>query len=451
MKTANKQMTIKALKTSVLFITVYSVIMYSVYIPVDSIFANTTIWWMISALILITLFYSASNFFDKKDMKYMTVVLVYLVWNIICVIRGALVAEIYWDWKALIGNAMILMLPIIAYSATNMILTQTLLAYYMKYVLPLFVLFAFLINTDAWGFYLMPVSFMLLFLPVLASRQKGLLLLIMFVVIFSDTAARSNMLKFILPVLLLVFYYLRKTMLVKTFEVVRVALFVIPIVLLVLGTTGIFNVFKIQDYLKNDITVVGNDWDGERKELSMTEDTRTFLYEEVIQSALRNNYLLLGRTPARGNDSMTFGLIEFEWTGRYERLTNEFGIANVFTWTGIVGVVLYFLMFYWSSFLAVNRSENIFAKILGLYIGFRWLWSWVEDYNTFSINYLMIFLIIGLCVSSSFRAKTDKEVEFWARGVFDARYVRFQNLSIKKSLYERSKNSGTVGVPQQEK
>ncbi len=438
MKTEYKKITIKALKGSILFITIYSILMHTKYITLDSIFANTAIWWMISALILTSIFVSIIYFYDKNNNKRMVFVLLYLLWNIICIIRGAFAAEIYWDWKALIGNAMILMLPAIAYSATNLILTQTLLSFYVKFVLPLFILFAFIINTDAWGFYLMPMSLLLLFIPALTNKQRMLLLLVVVVVILSDTAARSNILKFTVPILMLMFYYLRNTILIKTLEAVRITLFIAPIILLILGVTGLFNIFKIQDYLKNDITVVGNDWDGERKELSMTEDTRTFLYEEVLQSAKRNDYILFGRTPARGNDSMTFGLIEFEWTGRYERLTNEIGVANVFTWTGLVGVIIYFLMFYQAAYLAVNRSNNIFAKILGVYLSFRWLWSWVEDYNTFSINYLMIFIIIGLCISDSFRKRSDKEIMIWARGIFDMRYIHFQNFLIKKSLYEKS-------------
>ncbi len=36
-------------------------------------------------------------------------------WNAVCIVRGIFVAEIYWDWKALISNAMALMLPVVIF------------------------------------------------------------------------------------------------------------------------------------------------------------------------------------------------------------------------------------------------------------------------------------------------------------------------------------------------
>lgn len=448
---SNKHIITKVLPVSMFFITIYSVIMYSNYIDLDSIFRSTAIWWAISIFILSLLLISALYFFDRINNKNMIFIILYIAWNIISIIRGAFVAEIYWDWKALIGNTMVLLLPIASYATSNITLSQSLLSYYLRNVLPLFVIFAFIINTDAYGFYLMPISFLLLFIPILTTRQKFLILGIFFIIIFSDTAARSNVLKFTVPILLLSFYYLRKIISTKVFEVIRITIIIIPIILFVLGATGLFNVFKIQNYISADIKVTGNDWDGERKEVSMIEDTRTFLYEEVTESAITNNYWLFGRTPSRGNDSMTFGLIEFEWTGRYERLTNEIGLANVFTWTGIIGVILYLAIFYHASFLAINRSNNIFAKILGLYVAFRSLYSWIEDYQSFSVNYLMIWLMIGLCMSTSFRMMSNNEVTIWARGIFNPRYTILQSLLYKKSLYEKNKNSYSANMSQQKR
>ena len=135
---------------------------------------------------------------------------------------------------------------------------------------------------------------------------------------------------------------------------------------------------------------------------------------------------MFGRTPARGNDSEFFGAIEYELTGRDERLGNEVGVLNVFTWLGIVGVLLYLLVFFRASYLAINLSNNIYAKMLGVYVSFRWLYSWVEDINNFSLNYFMLWLMIGLCFSHSFRAMTNYEVTIWIRSVFDYRYLNFE-------------------------
>jgi len=143
--------------------------------------------------------------------------------------------------------------------------------------------------------------------------------------------------------------------------------------------------------------------------------------------------------------------IRLELTGRYERISNEIGLANVFTWTGIIGVVLFSLIFFRASYLAVNRSKSIYAKMLGIYVAFRWLYSWIEDVNDFSLNYFMLMVMIGLCFSESFRNMTNKDITIWVRGIFDVRYVRLQQYLYKKNKYAKTEYSSLANVPQPEK
>ncbi|SFS36328.1 hypothetical protein SAMN05216365_10394 [Porphyromonadaceae bacterium NLAE-zl-C104] len=451
MSRVNKQILSHFLPVTIVLLAVYSVVPYiKPGMPVAQILDNTTVWWGISFLILFAFFLSRRYFFDKRNQDNMLIVWVYLAWNIVCIIRGMFVAEIYWDWKGLTENAMALLLPIIIFSSTNKMVVQSLLSFFVKYALPLFVVIAVIINTDAYGFYLIPISFMLLFLPVFTKRQKIILLIFALIVLISDFGARSNVIKFGVPLFLLVLYYFRNIISVKIMEWARIVLFVFPLVFFTLGVTGVFNILNIQEYMKNEITVSGTDYTGERGEQNLMEDTRTFLYEEVLESAINNNYWLLGRTPARGNDSYTFGLLLVELTGRYERLRNEIGLANVFTWTGIIGVILYSMIFFRASYLAVNRSRNIYAKMLGIFVAFRWLYSWVEDMNNFTLNYFMLMVVIGLCFSESFRSMSVKDVTVWARGVFDVRYVRLQQYLFKKNKYAKTEYSSLANVPQPE-
>lgn len=351
MNTINKHIISHLLPISILLLAVYSVIPYiKPGIPMVSLLDNTVLWWGISAFILIGFFLSRYYFFDKRNTDNMMIIWIYLLWNVMCIVRGMFVAEIYWDWKGLIGNSMALLMPIIIFSATNKMVVQSLLATYIKYALPLFLLFGLMIRTDAFGFYLIPITFLLLFLPILNKRQKTLLLGATFIVLVADLGARSSVIKFSLPLLILIIYYFRNIIPVKTIETLRLSLFIIPILFLVLGVSGVFNVFKMNEYIKGEYTSMGVDGEGNIVEQDIIVDTRTFLYVEVLESAVNNNYWLLGRTPARGNDSDTFGVLAAELTGRYERIENEIGLANVFTWTGIVGVILYFLIFYRATF-----------------------------------------------------------------------------------------------------
>ena len=435
MNSINKQIISHIIPIIIFLLAVYSVLPYfKPGVPLVDSLNNTTVWWGISFLILVIFFLSKYYFFDKRNQDNMLIIWIYLLWNLVCIIRGGFAAEIYWDWKALTGNAMALMLPIVIFSSTNKMIVQSLLSFFVKYGIPLFLVFALVIRTDAFGFYLIPVSFLILFFPALTKQQRIILLFFTVIVVLADLSARSNVIKFSVPFLLLLLYYFRKKISLKMMEVLRLSLFVIPLLLFTLGVTGFFNVFKMDEYIKGDYTAVGSDHLGDHVEQNIIADSRTFLYEEVLESAFHNNYWLLGRTPARGNDSSTFGEIAAELTGRNERLSNEIGLANVFTWTGVVGVILFTLIFFRASFLAVNRSRNIYAKMLGIYVAFRWLYSWIEDVNDFSLNYFMLMIMLGLCFSESFRNMSNKDVVIWVRGMFDVRYIRLQQYLFKKKV-----------------
>jgi len=311
----------------------------------------------------------------------------------------------------------------------NIKLLQSILTTYLKYVLPLFLVFFIIINTDSYGFYLVPIGFLMLFFPVLSVRWKWIIAIFTVLVMSIDLGARSNVIKFGVPSILMLLYYVRFNVSTKLLETIRITLIIIPVILFSLAVSGLFNVFEIDKYVKKDYNAVERDANGNIVEDDLKADTRTFLYVEVLYSAKVFNSWIIGRSPARGNLSETFGYGE-DKSGRVgERLGNEVAILNVFTWTGIVGVVLYLFVFYRASYLAINQSNNIFSKIIGLFIAFRWAYAWVEDINYFTLTTVFLWLTIGFCFSRSFRSMSDKDVQHWVRGIF-----RFQNGLTKREL-----------------
>ncbi|MDD4697432.1 MAG: hypothetical protein PHR52_07840 [Fermentimonas sp.] len=451
MTTLNKHIISRLIPITIFFLTIYTALPYvKPGIPFVASLDNTMLRWGVSILILIVFFLTRYSFYDKRNEDNMIIIWIYLLWNAVCIVRGMFVAEIYWDWKALTGNTMALMLPIIIIAATNKSIVQSTLSFYMKYMFPLFLLFIVLLRTDAYGFYLVPVTFLLLFFPVLTKRYKILLLAAAVIVLVADLGARSNVIKFGVPLLIILMYYLRKKIPSNTYEILRLSLFIAPLLFFALGVSGVFNVFNMKNYIKGEYTATGVDNRGDIVEMDVTSDTRTFIYEEVLESAIDNNYWLLGRTPARGNDSYTFGVYAYELTGRNERLSNEVGLANIFTWTGLVGVVIYMIIFFRATYLAVNKSRNLFSKLIGVYVAFRWLFAWIEDISDFSLNYFMIMTMLGLCFSYSFRNMNDTEVVVWVRGIFDIRYIRFQEYLMNKSKAQEKESKRLINLSTQE-
>ena len=190
---------------------------------------------------------------------------------------------------------------------------------------------------------------------------------------------------------------------------------IVPFILFTLAAVGTFNVFKINEYLTTKTILEAKSANGSEGTERLDADTRTFLYEETVKSAINNDYVFIGHSLARGYESNTFGFQDFY--GRGERYASEVSILNIFTYMGIVGVFLYFSIFLSATYKALYKSQNIYIKMLGIYLSFRWVYAWVEDFNRFDLNYLFLWITIAMCLSPQFRYMNNKEFEQWIRSL----------------------------------
>lgn len=424
----------KIIPFAVLLIAIYSVQRYAAR-PIG----NTAIWWLFEALILFS-FFAVVRYGQIKveDRQAMQIVKWYMLWNIFNIVRGIFVAELYWDYKGLTDMSMALLMPIVAYMALDKERVRAIFAFFIKYALPLAIILFPLQGSTSWGWYLFPVSVLMLFLPALPIRGKIIVIIVTIIAGFADLGTRSHVIKYGVPVLLLLAFYSTRYFALsgKLIKLAQKGIIVMPLLFFVLAVTGAFEIFKMDQYIKGDYVEVRKNSEGEVVEEDLTVDTRTFLYVEVLQSAIKNNYWLIGRSPARGNETVHFAHLGKETTGRPERLRNEVGILNVFTWTGVVGIILFFLVFYQASFLAVYRSRNIYTKLIGVFVAFRWAYSWVEDYQGFDMNNFVLWLMIGMCFSTTFREMNNTEVKLWVWSIFDkkvkGRYDRYYHKELAK-------------------
>lgn len=391
---------------------------YSFQLQTDYPIGNTFVWWgfMLATLWILWSLRPAKDSGDQSR-KHLWAVHAYLLWNAFSILRGCFVAETYWDWKGLFNNALSLLLPVAAYLGMNSDALKSFVSSHVKYALPLFLLWGPLMWKDAFGFYLAFVPLILLAFPYLSFRWKALMVSLSVIVLSADLSARSNVVKFVLPFAMLPYYAARWVVPKSVLETARLVLFAAPAVLFALGVSGTFNVFKMNEYIKGDYVEVRQDSKGEVIEDDLKSDTRTFLYEEVLETAQKHGTWWLGRSPARGNETTWFADLA-DLTGRPERLTNEVAILNIFTWTGTIAVVLYGLVFLHAGWLGLMRSNNSYMQVLGLFVTFRWFYAWIEDINIFNMNYFAIWVMIGMCLSDSFRKMDDSEMRQWFVDLF---------------------------------
>lgn len=368
-------------------------------------------------LLLLFLLYSMWKY---KKQKHWILLDIYLIWIVICSIRGYFIFENYWEAKNLVENILSLSVPLVYFIfANNPTQFNCFLIRLKKFFIPISILIIIIsAYSTIWGRVFAPIVFFLFLSIYFPKKVRLLFVCISILIIVSDIAARSLFIKYGVPIFIVLFLVHRvkiNLLIIKLFHAVS---FIIPIVLLSLGLSGQFNIFKIQEYIDSEITYSSSYGTNE----SVLDDTRTLIYEEQILSALNNGYLIAGRTPARGYDSK-WGEIFIEklydtqnTAGdkgkklKAERYKCEVGILNIFNWLGIFGVIIYSLLFFQASWLAIYKSNNTFIKILGLYVACRWAFSWIEDNISMDSNQFILWICIVLCYSYTYRKMTDYQI-----------------------------------------
>lgn len=379
---------------------------------------NTYIKWTVgfSLLFLVLVYLKGTKQLIRKTH---IVCILYLLWLMISVVRGVKVADNYWEYKNLVSGTLSLSFPLFTfYFASPIVLRQTLRTW--NSIIPfVFILLFCFISRDSYHFLLTPVLLYGCFLNHIPKPWRYFVFAILVLMLVAYFGARAQMIKAMASLLCSVAFCFRKYIKNWFLGLVHWLLYFIPVILVALGIFGVFNVFEMLEMHEGKAsatTVV----DGQELEEDLASDTRTFIYVEVLSSAINNHYLWFGRTPARGNDSAAFGGIIAEElnTGKYERYQNEVCHANVFTWLGIIGLILHCLIYLQSSFLAVFRSNNRYMRFLGVMIAFNWLLGWIENTTGFNIMNFTIWIMISMGLSSCYREMSDSQFKKWFVSLF---------------------------------
>lgn len=333
-----------------------------------------------------------------------------LLYSFITIIRGCFTAENYWDWKFLIfQNIPALLVPAAAFLGTDILAIQRL----YKFILPAYFIIAFgsllFISTSQFIYLAAPLYFLILFMPYMTNRKRFMVLVVMGVSILSNPTARSNDIRIILALLLAVSYYMLPKTQSRIFalSLVHKILFFLPVIFISLAIWGNFNVLNMDSYLGE---LKMKNTEGQQENL--TDDTRTFLYKETLATLVNNNTLIFGEGGCGKYDTDFF--VDLENDGK--RYGCEVGALNIWLFSGIVGLILYGIVFFLASGIAINKSNNRLCKMMGLYLIFRWNYFFIEEFSLFNTNFFFLWLSIGMCLSPTFRRLDDLQIKQRVRG-----------------------------------
>lgn len=374
------------------------------FLPV---FYNETMSWIIFILFFAAIIKIKKTYNPPKILLLQ----LYILWLSLSIIRGIIIADGYWEYKSLIKYSFSLFIPFSIYAFEQPYFLQQVLKKWLKIVIPLFIVIFFFILSDSFFFFYAPIYLLILFYPYLPIKWKIIFLSLIVFILLWDLTARSPMVKSIVTLVFISIYKFKHLVKKKILNILQYIFYLIPIILLILGISGIFNIFKIQEEFSDSAKQSVQSIDK-----GLIEDSRSFIYINVITSAIEHNYVLWGRTPARGNDDKING--EIKGNLKFIREYNEVCHPNIFTWLGLIGLTLFSLMYFQASYKAINHSKNRIVKIIGLYVAFHWMYGWVEDTYVFNMMTVTNWMLIGICYSPHFRNMNEIEIKQFTQNIF---------------------------------
>lgn len=310
----------------------------------------------------------------------------------------------YWHIKAFFTNMFVIATWLTIYLASNSGFIINTMRLWLK-CLPFFCFFLLLFEEPRlWANALIPITFLLF---IVKNKRIYLLLVVLSIILCCvDLESRSPIVKYGMALLISFPLFLSIKVPLFFLRIVNSLFYFLPVIFFVLAITGNFNILSPSDYVSEPISVHSTTSDTD---VNFMADTRTFIYEEVILSAINNEYVMTGRTFARGNDSY-YAQDLYEGINLKERFANESSILNVFTWMGLVGLLLYSLLFVFASFYSINHAKSIRLKFIGLYLSFIWAFSWIEIYSILEMQYVVYMMMLGMCVSKQYLKMNDDQL-----------------------------------------
>lgn len=360
---------------------------------------------LIATILFLTKLYNSNNLDGKQ------IINIFIICYVIAIVRGFFdVSDYMYARNFFMGRLPRFLVPLMLFIGSNLNVSQRFVRLILIFVVPFALcLFPFLLKEPNVTFMqlMMPLGCIVLFVGYMTKKMRSIILALLVYCIVYDITSRTVVLELFVGLLLLIVY--RKILHRRFVELSRKILFMLPIMLFFTSVLGIFNPFDLSSIMGKEI--ISTNTFGEVED--MTADTRTFLYIGALSSLMENNTLIFGEGagyfPALASDDVAKGINN-----------PEAYILQVLIYCGIIGVIIIASLFYCASYLAVNKSNNSLSKLLGFYLIFYWIVTFISFEHVLEIYFM--FFLMGLCLSRPFREMTDDQMKQWVRGITDKRY-----------------------------
>lgn len=249
----------------------------------------------------------------------------------------------------------------------------------------------------------------ILCIPFISKKKSIIILILSLLVILSDLDERSIIINLIIPLLIVIGWRFIKSMFTR--KIMFYSIIILPIVLVALGVLGKFNIFE---------AAAENEFQFQGADRTMLVDSRTGIFTDVFMGIYNQDAVVWG---LGGNGKVYSYLMDntdydFDTFYKNGRGATESGMLNYIMYAGLIGLIVYGLFLLKAGYLALFNSNNRFMQMLGLYVTFKFLFSFVDDRIAFNCHTLYFFIWVGICYNRSFRKMTDIEIKEYLNTIF---------------------------------
>lgn len=142
-----------------------------------------------------------------------------------------------------------------------------------------------------------------------------------------------------------------------------------------------------------------------------TNDTRSFLFVELIDDLNKNNAWLWGKGARSGYFSFYFYRSTSEFGDHWYRLTTEVSALHYLLRGGILFLVFHYGFIVYAVHKALKYGKNKFIQIIAI-LASGWVFiSCFSFLHGFNIVLVSFYILLGCCISNNWLNKTDEEIE----------------------------------------
>jgi hypothetical protein len=348
--------------------------------------------------------------FDSKEL----VIKLFLWYGFATFIRGVITAVTYQDWTTIFssGVSIFIFMPLMIYLGKSTYTLYNILKSFLIFGIPLCFLIYYLSDDPGpLGFTHMiaPIYLFILLVPYVKRSVKVFIIFVTIFSFFSDITIRANLVNILTAILILSTYFFRlKSWFLGLIKTLRFVFLSVPLIFLTLGVLGIFNVFAFGNLLDQyEIS------DSSGKTQNIFIDSRSSIYSDVYNGLEKENAFLFGLGASGKTETQLSNLTyaDFDKVYKEGRRGTESGMLNYLQFGGILGGFFYFILMARASYLAVHTSNNWLLIGVGLWISFKFMFSFIEDPSVFTIATVFNFICIGICFNEPLRSMNDLEIK----------------------------------------